>query len=537
MGEGYVGTAVFRPLRAHRALNGAGAGARDPASSVDYGIWTQAIGIHFFRPGLNRAPTYLAFDEAAATQIGRGFGEGAENFVSVTAAVIDVDSDDPFYDAALHETGDEFPFLGILAAQVYVATGMGSFADLDPSAYWSPFYARFTKGRAFQPKALERLDQLWPAARAFYEARSRGRLAIQSDPVNTPHRGWRHINLPLWQALLRESDRSQIRHWLRDHPSAGPDVAKLLGHLAGDAEHFNRKLAQTLRDASRSDSLAAALETLLDELVSSAASDISPRIRRSPGRLRLVGRDALSCFLQRHGMSGEWDDAVGPLETRDLREGAMEHNSGAAWPGDERILFLDAGPFVGYVSHRGVVAPNTAVALLYSAEDESVESHLVSLGRQVLALDERLRGFRAVHLASAADAELLSFFSCSLAGDQAISLEGGLRYRGRYLGTNPPRIHLNPASTVVKINGVVQKVDSDGYVAMTTPMAPGRYEVTAAAETLHFHIDDGTTLHDSSEGEEICIALSRSGIMRTARIDSLPTQHYLVGAYLGSAPA
>jgi hypothetical protein len=509
----------------------------DSLPSSEYGLWTAGIGEHFFKRGLGSAATYLAFDEAAADQVGRSFGCVASDFVAAVAAVIDIDADNPFFDAELHECEEEFPCLGILAAQVYVATGMGSFANSDPSAYWTPFRELFTNGRVFRQKALERLEQLWTEARDFYESRSRGRLAIQSDPLNTPHKGWRYVNLPLWQALLRESDRTQIRQWLRDRRNPASDSTKLLRDLVADADHFNRKLAQTLHDASRNATLAAALEELLAELAATVPAHGTPNARRSPGRLRLVGRPALSCFLQRRATIDDWVDATAALETQEIREGITDELSGATWRGDDRILFVDGGPFVGYVtSQRGAVPPGITVTLLFAEDDQAVAEHVNTADSRPAELDERLDGLRAVQVSAlAVDESLLALFDCRLASDRPVWLEGGLCYRGRYLLTNPPRVHVASTSSAM-LNSSAQQIGADGCMILPTPLVPGHYEISVGQTTLHFDLDDGSALADSTEGEEICIALSRTGIMTTTRVDSLPTKAYLVGAYLGSAP-
>jgi hypothetical protein len=413
---------------------------------------------------------------------------------------------------------------------------MGSFANLDPSAYWRPFRELFTRGQELRPKALDRLDQFWADAREFYETRGRGRLALQNDPGNVPHVGWRHINLPLWQALLRECDRTQIRQWLRDRNSKTV-AAKVLRDIVEDADHFNRKLAQTLRDSGRNSALSAALEVLIAELLAGIGDDADVRTRRAPGRLRLVGRGKLSCALQRRASGDEWVDAGTPLETDEVRHGVMDELSRATWRGDDRILFVDAGPFVGSVSQRGAIAAGTAATLLFVANDEAVEKQLDEVHWQPIALDLRLEGLKAARVDVTADDErLLELFGCRLASDRPIRPEGGLRYRGRYLSAGPPHIWVAGASTVVRLNGKVLPVGADGYCKLPKPLAAGRYEVEAADETFRFDVDDGATLDDSPDGDEICVALSRSGVMRTSRIDAVPTSQYLVGAYLGSAP-
>jgi hypothetical protein len=509
----------------------------EPARSVTYSDWTRAIGKHFFRNQLGDAVIYLAFDEAAAVQIGRSFELGAADFIAAVASVINVDdADNPFFYAGLTQCGDEFPYLGIMAAQVYVATAMGSFANLEASAYWSPFQQLFTGGQALPIKALEKIDEFWTDARDFYQNRHRGRLAVQNDPRNVPHVGWRHINLPLWQALLRECDRTQIRQWLRDRRTE-IGAAEALRELVDDAEHFNRKLAQTLHDTIRNAALAAALEVLIAELLAGLGHGANSQTRTMPGRLRLVGRSNLACALQRRGASDEWVDAVSSLETEDVRQGLRDELSGTTWRGDDRILFVDAGQFVGFTSTRGAIAPGATVTLIFVADDASVVKHLESARWKSLNLDPRLEGLVAARLDITEDDEpLLAQFGCRLPSDRAIGLEGGLKYLGRYLGSRPPRVRVAVASNPVRLNEKVLPVGADGYCDLPTPLAPGRYKVEAANDALHFDVEDGASLDDSPDGDEICVALSRYGLMQTSRVDSLPTSEFLVGAYLGFAP-
>lgn len=504
--------------------------------SIQYGEWTRAIGAHFFRSGLGAKPTYLVFDEAIATQIGRSFGLKANDFITSVAAVIDVSADNPFFDAALHECGEEFPYLGILAAQVYVATRMGSFGNLDPSAYWRPFQDFFTAGRPLRQQALDRLDGFWSEARMFYETRERGRLAIQNDPQNVPHVGWRHINLPLWQALLRESDRTQICQWLSERPGQKPDSSRILRDLVANADDFNRKLAQTLHDTTRNAALSAALEVLVRDLVVSPVDEPKTRTRRTPGRLRLVGRRELSCILQRRNNGDEWVDATASLETEDIRHGITDDSTGVTWRGDDRILFIDGGPFVGFVSHRGPLPAGSTVILVFLQLDDVSEQFDTVRGKPI-PLDPNLSGFTATKLnVTDEDDPLLLSFGCRLATDRPIRLEGGLRHHSRYLGTHPPRIVAASSSTPVRVNGTARSVRPDGSVDLPNPLLPGPYEVTALGDILRFDVDDGALLDDSNDCEEICFALSRSGVMHTSTVDGVPTAHYLVGAYLGTVP-
>jgi hypothetical protein len=510
--------------------------AQAPPSPADYFTWTAGIGEHYFQSGAGSGAVYLAFDESVATQVGRAFGASVEDFEAAVSSVIEPDEDDPFLRAGFVRN-DHIGVLGIVAAQVLAATRMGSFTSDAATAYWKPFQRAFTGDRVFKkPYALEILDSFWGRVRDHYEALGRGRLSIQSDPRNVPLVGKRHINLPLFQALLRDVDRAQIRSWLLDYPEEmklSPSI--VLRHLINNDLVFNKKLAQTLRDAAANKVLAAALEMQLAELMSTFAlgTDGVPR-RRAAGRLRLVGLGALDCVLQRHN-GQRWVDVPGSLDDDGIRHGVDDDASGARWRGDDRILFVDAGND-GHVSHHGAVDHGISVIVLFDKDDDELVQATTEARALDIPLARPIERFTARRFdISEDDAALLDIFSCRLATTRMLRLEGGLSDRRIWLSSCPPRIVTAPGVSHVSVNGKLIAVGNNGQVILRPPIIAGRYVVEAAGDTITFEIQDGSALYDSQDGEEIVYALSPA--LETCNVEKLTASRYLVGAYLGAKPS
>ncbi len=504
-------------------------------SAADYCTWTMAIGEHYFRSGAGSEAVYLAFDDSVATQVGRAFGGSVEHFEAAVSSVIEPDDDDPFLRADFIRN-EHIGVLGIVAAQVLAATRMGSFTSDAATAYWKPFYRAFVEDRVFKSHALDILDSFWGRVRDHYQALGRGRLSIQSDPRTVPLAGKRHINLPLFQALLREVDRAQIRSWLRDYPEEtklAPSI--VLRHLINNEATFNKKFAQTLRDAGANKVLAAALETQLAELMARfiLGTDAAPR-QRVAGRIRLVGLGPLDCILQRHN-GQRWVDVSGSLDDNAICHGVDDDTSGARWRGDDRVLFVDAGN-EGYVSHHGAVNPGTSVILLFDKDDEDVVQAMTGLRAWDVPLACPIERYTARRFDIAEDdAALLEMFSCRIATTRLLRLEGGLSDRRIWLASSPPRIITASGVSHVSVNGKLIAVGDGGQVILRPPVTAGRYVVEAAGETITFEIEDGSALYDSRDGEEIVYALAPA--LETCHIDKLTASRYLVGAYLGAKPS
>jgi hypothetical protein len=508
--------------------------ARAPGSRLDFVTWTTAISDHYFRNGTGAEAVYLSFDDSVATQIGRAFGGSAQDFEAAVSSVIDPDDVNPFRHADII-WNDHIGVLGILAAQVLAATWMGSFTADAATAYWRPFQRAFTEDRALKNPALNIMDSFWAKTRDHYEALGRGRLSIQPDPRNVPLAGKRHINFPLFQALLREVDRAQIRSWLRDYPEEiRLPAATVLRHLMDSPQSFNKKLAQTLRDAGANKVLGLALETQLSELMAALTGrdDELPR-QRAGGRLRLVGLGELECILQRHN-GQRWVDAGPPLDDDAIRHGCEDDASGARWRGDDRVLFVDAGN-EGYFSHHGVVSSGATVIAMFDGDDRDVIAALAEVRTADEPLSRPVERYVARRFnVSEDDSDLLDLFSCRLATTRALRLEGGLSVRRVWLAACPPRIMLAPGISRVTVNGRIFGADNDGNVTLRPPLSPDHYVVEAGGEQITFDVEDGRSLDDSPDGEEIVYSLAPA--METCHVEKLTASRYLVGAYLGVKP-
>ena len=181
---------------------------------------------------------------------------------------------------------------------------------------------------------------------------------------------------------------------------------------------------------------------------------------------------------------------------------------------------LNGGSFVGFVSHRGSLAIDSDVILLYGSSDEEVERAVTAVETRPVALGSDLATFKAVRLeVSEADQTLLALFDCSSSADSSIRLDGGLKYEKTYLGSCPPKIHI-AARTSVTVNGKHASIGHDGFANLPRPFLAGRYVISAGKDVITFDVVDDHQLQDSSDGEDIVYEMNRKmGIMRTARID------------------
>ena len=84
------------------------------------------------------------------------------------------------------------------------------------------------------------------------------------------------------------------------------------------------------------------------------------------------------------------------------------------------------------------------------------------------------------------------------------------------------------------VNGRIFGADDDGNVTLRSPLAPGHYTVEAGGEQITFDVEDGRSLYDSPDGEEIVYSLAPA--METCHVEKLLASRYLVGAYLGVKP-
>lgn len=505
---------------------------RDPRT--DFFAWTAAIGDHYFRDGAGTAPVYLSFDDNIAAQIGRGLGASVDDFKAAVSSVIEPEDEHPFRNADIIRDGN-MGILGIVAAQVLAATWMGSFTADAATAYWRPFQRAFARGRELKSVARDELDSFWARTREHYAGLGRGILAIQRDPHNVPLAGKRHINFPLFQALLREVDRAQIRLWLRDYPEEAQfPTSTLLHHLRESAALFNKTLAQTLKDTAAHAVLATALETQLAELLRTLkTSNEESKQRRVGSRLRMVGLSSYEIWLQRSAGHG-WIDVGSMLTDNEIRDGFDDDSSSARWSGDNRILFIDSGND-GAISHRGAVAPGARLFAVYRVDDHEAERALTAVRNESAPLSRPVEQYIARRFdVTEDDASLLQLFSCHLATTRAIHLEGGLSDRRVWLSARPPHVLAAPGVTQVLVNGCPTAV-REGRVRLASKLPAGRYVIEVAGERITFDIEDGAELYDSSDGDEIVYSLSRA--METCSIERLTSKTYLVGAYIGVKPS
>jgi hypothetical protein len=506
------------------------------APRLDYYSWTRAIGDYYFRPEFDEKAVRIAFDDDVAEQIGRSIGSDVSSFIRSVAAIANNYAPDVFRAANKPDlTAPHYPYLGVLAAQVLIASQMGLDKDVHSTSFWKPFEEKFVGGETLRESARERFDVYWRSAQAHYARLNLGRLAIQDDPSNVPLRLKVHINFPLWQVMLREADRAQLRAWLQTRRADDLQSPSALLHaLLQGADGFNKTLRTTLHEASRDASVAAALAPMFEEVRAEVQAFTGrAQSRRERGRLRLTGLRALKCYLQQRDESGRYFDVSGPLDAKAVVYGAIDDSTQTWWRGDDRVAFIDAG-IDAYVAHRGDIPSGSMVWLLASADDTRVADLLAAARATPQSLDPRLEGLRCVKMSvlPERDDETLALFGCTCIGERILSYAGGLAFRNAYLSTCLPRFRVSRHGTEVLLDNQPTTVSPDGAVDIRRASTAGPHVVSTGRERLEFNVVDAATLHDSDADPTYGIALGPKGIMRTVSIDEFgaPAAGMLVGA-------
>ncbi len=502
----------------------------------DYYSWTRAIGEYYFRAEFDQKPIRIAFDDDVAEQIGRAIGADVSSFIASVAAVANNYVSDVFRSVNKPDlTAPHYPYLGVLAAQVLTASRMGVNKDIDSTSFWRPFETLFIGGETLRASTRERFDVYWRSAEAHYAKLHLGRLAIQDDPSNVPLRGKVHINFPLWQVMLREADRAQLRAWLQTRRADDLEApAALLAALLQSADGFNKTLRTTLQEAARDASVASALAPMFEEIrVEVQAFTGRAQSRREKGRLRLVGRGSLKCFLQQRDESGRWFDVSAPLDTTAVVYGAIDEITQTWWRGDDRIAFIDAG-IEAFVARRGDITQGAAVWFLFSDDDRRVTELLQNAPYTSIDLDPGLQGLRCVKMTVAPerDDSILTLFGCTCLGERLLSITGGLAFRGQYLSTCLPRIRVRRSNVNISIDGQSTTVAGDGLIDIRAAAVGGVHVVSAGRETREFSVLDATNLGDSEVEPMYGIAIGPKGVMRTTSLENFgpPATGMLVGA-------
>jgi hypothetical protein len=505
-------------------------------SSHDYYSWTRAIGEYYFRPEFDQKPIRIAFDDDVAEQIGRSIGADVASFIAAVGAVANNYISDVFRSANKPElTVPHYPYLGVLGAQVLTASRMGMNKDIDSTSFWGPFETMFVGGETLRASTRERFDVYWRNAQIHYAKLNLGRLTIQDDPSNVPLRGKVHINFPLWQVMLREADRAQLRAWLQTRRADDLKApAALLAALLQGADGFNKTLRTTLQEAARDASVASALAPMFEEIRADVQAFTGrAQSRREKGRLRLVGRRSLQCFLQQRDESGRWFDVSAALDAKAVVYGTIDEITQTWWRGDDCIAFIDAG-IEAFVAHRGDIAQAASVWLLFSDDDHRVAELLRDAPHTPIDLDQRLQGLRCVKISVVPerDDSILTLFGCSCLGERLLSITGGLVFRGKYLSTCLPRIRVRRPNIPISMDGQPTTVAADGWVDIRAAGGGGVHVVSAGRETIEFTVLNTTDLGDSEAEPIYGIAVGTKGVMHTTSLETFgpPATGMLVGA-------
>jgi len=502
----------------------------------DYYSWTRAIGEYYFRPEFDGKVLRIAFDDDVALQIGRSIGADVTSFESAVANIANPHVSEVFRTANKGDrTAPHYPFLGVLAAQVLTASRMGVHKDVDATSFWGPFEKLFAGGEVLRASSRERFGEYWRGAQRHYREHSLGLLMLQDDPANVPLRGKVNINFPLWQVMLREADRAQLRTWFQTQRTGDyQSPAALLSALLRSADGFNKTLRTTLQEASRDASLSHALAPMFDEIRSDVLAFTGrAQSRREKGRLRLVGLRTLQCFLQQRDESGRWFDVSTALETNDVVYGIIDDVTQTWWRGDDRVAFIDGG-IDAFVAYRGDVSPGSVLFLLCSDDDSRVVAALTKAAATLVAIDARLRRMHCMRISVAPerDDDLLAFFGCTCLGERLLSLTGGLAVRNQYLSTCLPRIRTTRPDVPVLVDGHLARVSPDGLVDISLAASTDAHVVSTAKESIEFNVLAASGLADSDQEPTYGIALGPAGVMRTTSMEQFetPAVGMLVGA-------
>ena len=496
----------------------------------DYDAWNAAIFAHFFGPSKNAADVRLTFDDAAAGQVAEKLDTTVENFIACVRELVRPYLRDVFLKfRELSSRPSPFPStLGLLAAQVLVASRMASDSDFTAGAFWPRFNALFL-GRADtgNPGGYGYLRASWLEAGRFFNEEMEGSLGYLRLPIDEnagPLVNRNHINYPLSQCLVREADRRDLAEFFLENVHASECTAsELLSVISDSIYAFGKSFASMIEQARLNPAFTSELtRTILEvrtQVRKSAPGADAKSTRRSRTRLKIWQRRG-SFVLSLQEKLDDWH-LVAELDADEWRDGVSDDRGDSLWPGAELTAFIEtADGFVTSRSRVGADVPRVRILSDPNATPE-VKKTLDNANRDFKGIDitNGLDGLDCLqfNVKPEQDEALLERFGLRSGQSARIKLEGGLTIGDRrYVAGAAPRIIIEGSvAGAITLNKTPLIALEDG--TLPHPTDPGEYTIEAAGKHLTYSIVDCSGRIDSSDGCEVGYIIGAlPAVMRTA---------------------
>jgi hypothetical protein len=516
-----------------------------------YDVWNDAIFHHFFGQHKAERDIRLAFDDTVAASIGSILDATTGDFIETVADLLNYRLPDPF--GRFRELGArdrQVPStVGLLAAQVLVASRMQSDSQFSAQAFWPRFNKLLLRiDDRNQAKGCAALDQFWRDLERFLNIENGGRLGVlrlPEDATKAPLRGWSHVNYPLSQCLVREVDKRDLAEFLLENSEAREcSKSRLVAVLERSSYAFGKSFGSTLKHAVQNPAFAQELAEVLVEIRDHVANFSAPvngsvaGRRRARSRLKLgQSRGQYVLFLQQ--MLDDWED-VERLDADQWENGVSDDRGESLWNGADYTVFVE-GPDGFVTSNERVQDGDRLRLLLPVALRAHFADDLTRSAADEVVLDGILESlcFYQFAVSEERDASLLQKLGLKAGASIAIRLEGGLDIgHSRFVQGSAPRIRIeNAVGSRVTINRVICELNDRDYVRNDrTPKNAGEYEVAVNDVRLRYSIVNLTEAPDSADGGYVGYVLSaKDGVLTTCdfslkAVESTPDSTILIGA-------
>ncbi len=498
---------------------------------VLYTKWNDAIFDFFFNPAKAGQSVRLTMDDTALASIASWLDLSEGDFVRSTSNLIRPSATDVFRTfGELNDPNRGVPFtVGLLAAQVLVASRMHTDDDASKANFWLRFNQTLLRSDSKQPPpAHQMLGTFWRELEQRLNVKAGGRfgvLRIPEDPNEAPLQGRVHINYPLSQCLIRQADREDLEMFFRSNARAAECSTSSLVELLSDNDYaFSKAFVSVLSQARALSGMRHELTQAIDEIRTSARrsasiSKTSPIPGRRPKvRLKMrKERGELRIVLQR--LLSDWED-IATLSADEWRDGWFEDEELAGfWSGADRSVFVSTDD--GYVTSSKVPADTTTLRLLFEADNEDLSGQLSAFTWTEVTLGESLDGLRCLEFAIACSENENLTHVLALRADArtTIRILGGLKFeRNRYVYGAAPIIRIENANgaSVIVSGRMCPTTDSGDIAAGYLPMEPGVIDVECGDAFAQYEIVDLSREADSSDGGCVGYRVSLSPPMMTS---------------------
>jgi len=431
-----------------------------------------------------------------------------------------------------------------------VASRMRADAAYSAAAFWPRLNSMLLRSNVTQPPhGYELFGQLWRGLAHVLNKEMGGKngiLRLPQDPENSPLRHWKHVNYPLSQCLIRETDRRDLAEFfLEDRAARDCPPGRILTVAAEARYAFSKAFAATLDQAIGSETFGAELARALLEIrdqVSIATRSGGNAVtagRRSRTRLKLTTKRGEHVILLQRLLE-DWID-VTRLNSVDWEGGITDDRGDTLWAGADYTMFVEGSD--GFVTSKDAIADGSRLRLLCTQDEYGRFSDaLVGTDAEEVDLIGDLSNLRcsAIVVQADRDKELLQRLGLASGTRLSLKLEGGLDigHRRFVYGTHPRVLVENGSGSRVAINGMSVKIDERGRVfAGATPHEVGAYEIVADDVAVRYEIVDLSSGEDSVDGGFVGYALSATpAVMVTEDLSvSAPSEKavkHLVGVEL-----